>query len=99
MRSVGPGGAVLGAEGRDHQEAGAGNGVDDVLQERLAPRIEPVQVLHHDDEHPPVAPSPPQPVEGPEELTLAGLGVHRRQGPLRIGDTEEVEQEGQGVGQ
>jgi hypothetical protein len=99
MRPPHPRGVVLRAEADDDEGARSRRRLNEVRDERLARAVDPMEIL--DQAHAWLAPAPrvDQPLHGLEEAALAHLGVETRQRALGIRDTQEVEEEREGVGQ
>jgi hypothetical protein len=93
--SVQPVGLVLGPVADEHERARAGDGVDELLAESLAPAVDPVQVLEQEHRRSAPALRVHELLHDAEELALACLGVEPRAGTLGIGHAEELEDERQ----
>ena len=84
---------VLGAEVDQQQHVRAGDDLDELLDEGIAPRVDPVQVVEEHDHR--LDRRLDEPSHEVEELSLADLRLHPGGGLLGIGDAEEVEHEWQ----
>src|SRR5262249_13232645 len=88
-----PGGVVVGSEVHQEEARRARDGVHPLLEEDLAPRVEPMEVL--DERY--NAPGAPwvgalhEAAQHAEELALLRIGIHARHGTLGIRHAGEFE--------
>jgi hypothetical protein len=82
-----------------HEPLRAGKSVDDRIEKPLAPAVKPVKIL--EERHPRLASAPHlrHPLDHGRELALATLRVHRWGGTLRIGNAEQIEDQGKNLAQ
>src|SRR5205823_1124713 len=88
-----PFGVVLRAEVHDQQGARGGQRVDHALQKRLAAAINPVQVFEQDNRRLAFAARLGKESQHFEKVPLSCLRVRTWRRPLRIGHTEELEEQ------
>ncbi len=84
VRLAGPVRLVLGAEVHQQQRARAAHRLDDLGEEGVAPRVDPVQVVQQQDRGLPLAAGADQTLDEGEELALARLRGHLRRGALPV---------------
>jgi hypothetical protein len=82
-----------------HQQEAPGVGHDptDLCEERLARRVDPVEVLDHHENRRDARALQQQPPQQPDELALPRSGIEPRGGPLGVRRAQEVEEQRQAV--
>src|SRR5439155_19547831 len=82
-------------EVQEHERLGAGDGVEESVEEAPGPLVEPVEVLEQDHVRFALAERLQEARDDTEELPLAIGGVEERRRAGGIGDAEEVEDQRQ----
>src|SRR5262249_34884020 len=94
-----PRGMVFGTRRREEQRPGGSDPLDERDEQRLAARVDPVEILEQDDRRLAAAPHLDQSPHEREELALACLGVHARHPPPGVRYAEKIEEEWQRGGE
>src|SRR5207249_3500826 len=95
VRALHPARAVLGPEVQEEEAARGRRRLDHRLDERLAPGVEPVEVLEERHGRLALPARLGDTADHGEELALACLRLETRRGVLGIGHAEEVEDDGE----
>jgi hypothetical protein len=86
---------ILGTEVQDHERAAPCERLDEVREERVAPRVEPVEVLEDRDGRVALAPGLDDALHHADELTLPRLRIEHWRGPFGVRNPEEVVEDGE----